>query len=172
LLRLSQTRDSPKKSRTEQTATLRGRLEASRKEAQMTRGGSPPQLFEPCGSLTVCRTGIPSNGRTGQVGHDDLKKWQNATNTPSSSQLCHAAFAILIATFQVEHPAQSAEVGLPVGRCPVNKQPAIGPDVQSHRDRGRRTVHPSSGQRLGKNTQGAPPRFSSFFAQTIIDVNA
>jgi hypothetical protein len=22
-----------------------------------------------------------SNGRAGQVGHDDLKKWQNATNT-------------------------------------------------------------------------------------------
>jgi hypothetical protein len=32
--------------------------------------------------LSQCdRTGIPSNGRTGQIGHDDLKKWQNATNT-------------------------------------------------------------------------------------------
>jgi hypothetical protein len=32
--------------------------------------------------LSQCdRTRIPSNGRTGRVGHDDLKKWQNATNT-------------------------------------------------------------------------------------------
>jgi hypothetical protein len=29
----------------------------------------------------VGRTGIPRNGRTGQIGHDDLKKWQKATNT-------------------------------------------------------------------------------------------
>jgi hypothetical protein len=34
--------------------------------------------------LSQCdRTAIPSSGRTGQVGQDDLKKWQNATNTAS-----------------------------------------------------------------------------------------
>jgi hypothetical protein len=33
------------------------------------------------GSVSSCSTGVPSSGRIGQVGQDDLRKWQNATKT-------------------------------------------------------------------------------------------
>jgi hypothetical protein len=36
---------------------------------------------ERAGSVSTCSTGVPSNGRAGQVGQDDLKKWQNATRS-------------------------------------------------------------------------------------------